>query len=351
MRKHVNILCILLIITGVTLIFIKCKKEEVVIIYSKIQTVSTSNTTSMATDVSGLIEELTETTHSEYGVCWDTIKDPTIYGQKSLVSGAAKTGSFTVHISGLIPAKTYHVRAFVKDNKKYVYGLDLSFTTAAANLPVVSTTSVSGITSKYAISGGNVTEEGNKPVIAKGVCYDTVASPTIRKNKTMDGWGTGTFTSDLNNLLPSKTYYVKAYAVSEFGVSYGNEVTFTTNTKLFSFHDEFSDNTNDWYIGTDANGSYTVTGGEYVCAYHNAGYLTETYLNFPDFLTMANNKDFEIDAKIQIKPYNSLTDSTNMVAGLLWDCGTSNFKYFGIKKNIIAGSYTTMRLLLYYGKL
>jgi hypothetical protein len=220
-----------------------------------------------------------------------------------------------------------------------VYGLDLSFTTAAANLPVVSTNSATGITSKYAISGGNVTIEGDKPVIAKGVCFDTLDSPTILKNKTMDGWGTGYYTSNLLNLLPSKTYYVRAYAISEFGVSYGSVVTFTTNAKLYSFRDEFSDNTYDWYIGTDTYGSYAITGGEYVCAYQNTGYLTWTYLNFPDFLTMANNNDFEIDTKIQIQPFDPLADPLDMIAGLLWDCDNSNFNYFWIKKVITTGSY------------
>jgi hypothetical protein len=311
-----------------------CKKEEIVIVYSKIKTVGTSNTTSMATDVEGLIEELTATTHSEYGVCWDTIKDPTVYEQKSVLSGEAKIGSFTVHISGLKPGKTYHSRAFVIDNKKYIYGLDLSFTTAAANLPVVSTTSVTGITSKYAISGGNVTQEGDKPVIAKGVCFDTIAAPTIQKNKTMDGWGTGSYTSYLTNLKSSKTYYVRAYAVSEFGVSYGAQETFTTNTKLFYMHEEFSDNINEWWTGTETYGNANVTGGEYVIKYHNEDYQWWIYNDYPNFSTMANNKDYEINVRTQNLTYDTLAVNTDMIGGFLWDCGPSNFKYFGIKKNV-----------------
>jgi hypothetical protein len=232
----------------------------------------------------------------------------------------------------LDPATTYHTRAFVIDNKKYIYGADVSFITAAPNLPVVSTVDASSITSKYAVSGGNVTQAGDKPVIAKGVCYDTISSPTIQKNKTMDGSGTGAFTSYLNNLESSKKYYIRAYAISEFGISYGSEVTFTTNAKQYTFHEEFTDNLNEWDTGIETTWSAEITGGEYVIKYYNEGYLLLDYNNFPDILNFSNSKDFEINLSIQLQPYNDTLTNLSMSGGLLWDCDDSNFKYFGIKK-------------------
>ncbi|MCX6254040.1 MAG: hypothetical protein NTV31_06115, partial [Bacteroidia bacterium] len=334
MRKHVNILFSLLIIIVTTWMLTTCRKEEIVIVYSKITTVGTSNTTSMATDVEGLIEELTAATHSEYGVCWSTDNDPTVYDKKSLASGTPAIGSFKVTISGLDPSTTYHTRAFVIDNKKYIYGSDVSFTTSAPNLPVVTTSSVKDITSKYAYSGGNVTKEGDKPVVAKGVCYDTVASPTIEKNKTMDGWGAGSFTSALINLIPSKTYYVRAYAVSEFGISYGTEKSFTTHTKVYSFHDDFSDNSNNWDTGTNSGSDFSMTGEQYVGTYHEPGYLWTSYINLPDFKTVSS-EDFEINTTISIDAYDgNLIAGTDMGAGFVWNCDETHFRYFGINKHV-----------------
>ena len=340
MRKNSKFLIFLLSLSFIACLYNDCKKEEIVIVYSKIQTVGTSNTSSTASDVEGLIEELTETTHAEFGVCWDTLKDPTVYKQKQVVSGAAKTGSFKVNLTGLKPAKTYHTRAFVLDNKKYVYGLNLSFTTSAANLPIVTTTSVSGITSVYALSGGNVTGEGDKPVLSKGVCYDTIAQPTILKTKTIDGWSTGTFTSTLTQLIPSKTYYVRAYAISEFGISYGSQVTFATTAKLFSLHEDYTDNKNSWYTGSDTYGTISLTGGEYVFGYHNTGYLRRTYISIPAFLTMANSKDFEINLRIKNATYDASAANPDMIAGFIWDNASANFKYFGIKKSVPSGTTT-----------
>lgn len=309
-----------------------CKKEEIQVVYSEIITVGTSNTTSTSTDVEGNIVELTSATHGEFGVAWDTQSNPTIYINKVLADGYADTGSFTIRLSGLTPSTTYHVRAFVKDNKKYIYGADKSFTTTAAVLPEVSTATVYGITSTYAYSGGYVDSEGDKPVIARGVCFDTLSSPTILKNKTMDGWGTGNFESILTNLKPSKTYYVRAYAVSEFGVSYGSEKTFTTDDPVFTFHEDFDDNTNDWYIGSFDYGSAEITDGEYVMKYQQEGYIWRSWINVDDLASIANSEDFEINASLENLPYVFAVAYDVLSVALVWDCTSSNFKYFRIEK-------------------
>jgi hypothetical protein len=95
-------------------------------------------------------------------------------------------------------------------------------------LPVVSTTSVTGITETTASTGGDVTVEGMSAVTARGVCYGTSTAPTTAGSKTSDGPGTGAFTSSLTNLAPGTLYYVRAYATNSQGTAYGNEVNFTT---------------------------------------------------------------------------------------------------------------------------
>ncbi|MCX6584482.1 MAG: Ig-like domain-containing protein [Candidatus Aminicenantes bacterium] len=99
----------------------------------------------------------------------------------------------------------------------------------AVNIPTVSTNSISSITSKSAICGGNVTSNGGAPVTSRGVCWSTSLTPTIADSKTTDGTGTGSFTSNITGLNPDTTYYVRAYATNSRGTAYGSNMSFKTN--------------------------------------------------------------------------------------------------------------------------
>jgi len=95
-------------------------------------------------------------------------------------------------------------------------------------LPIVKTDSVSNIFINTATCGGNITSNGGDIIRARGVCYGINPNPTIDNSKTSDGLGTGHFISHLTNLLPSTTYYVRAYATNRKGTAYGNEFQFVT---------------------------------------------------------------------------------------------------------------------------
>jgi len=94
--------------------------------------------------------------------------------------------------------------------------------------PVVRTSAVSDITQTSALTGGTVTDDGDAAVTEYGICWSTSPNPTISTNKKNVGTGIGSFTSSLNGLNANTKYYVRAYAISSVGISYGNEVTFTT---------------------------------------------------------------------------------------------------------------------------
>jgi hypothetical protein len=103
-----------------------------------------------------------------------------------------------------------------------------------ATLPTISTVDVSDISYVSATSGGFIKANGGTPVTARGVCWSTTPNPTISGNKTVDGSGSGSFTSNLTGLSPNKTYYVRSYATNSVGTAYGVEKTFTCLSEYLS---------------------------------------------------------------------------------------------------------------------
>lgn len=114
------------------------------------------------------------------------------------------------------------------DYKKYGY----SIRCIKSDLPEITTTAAGTITSTSVASGGNISSDGNDPITARGICWNTTGNPTIADTKTTDGSGKGTFNSSITELNPGTTYYICAYATNSVGTAYGNVITFkTTATK------------------------------------------------------------------------------------------------------------------------
>ena len=161
------------------------------------------------------------------GVCWSIEQNPTI--EDSHTTDGVSTGIYVSNLTELNRGTTYYVRAYaINANGITAYGEEKSFTTLDKLLPTVTTTEVTGITCLTAVSGGEVTFDGNVEVTARGICWSTSRNPTIYDNKTIDGSGTGSYNSNLTQLSENTTYYVRAYASNEKGTSYGEERTFTT---------------------------------------------------------------------------------------------------------------------------
>ena len=98
--------------------------------------------------------------------------------------------------------------------------------------PTVVTKSVGEVAATTAKVVGQVTEDGGAEVSEKGICWNTSGNPEIIDFRTKEGPDLGSFTSTLVDLTPLTTYYVRAYAINEAGISYGAEKTFITNKKI-----------------------------------------------------------------------------------------------------------------------
>jgi hypothetical protein len=161
---------------------------------------------------------------TERGVCWNTSGSPTVLDGKAAIG--AGTGTFGQHITELARNTTYYVRSYAIADGVANYGEEKSFTTG--NGIAVFTTKLPVPMASVAYTGGNITTDGGSSITARGVCWGTTTAPTTSGDKTVDGSGTGEFSSEITELDPSTTYYVRAYVVNEFGTHYGNEYSFET---------------------------------------------------------------------------------------------------------------------------
>ena len=190
-------------------------------------------TTSSATNISytsaivgGNITDDGGATVTERGVVYSTTPNPTTSNSK-VVSGSGK-GSFTCNLSNLQDGVTYYVRAYAVNPKGTAYGVVTSFTTKAITIPIVTTSSATNISYTSATVGGTVTDDGGATVTERGVVYSTTPNPTTSNSKVSSGSGKGAFSCNLNDLQEGTTYYVRAYAINQKGMAYGEQQSFMT---------------------------------------------------------------------------------------------------------------------------
>lgn len=173
--------------------------------------------------------------------------DSTFTTKTEIYTGAANLPNNTAFDSAVASLNTtitegkgFYVRVYAwwhnqtgSNTGKYLLLQDVTISgtttgSATVDLPTLTTNSVTNISTTFAVSGGNISNDGGGLVTARGICWDTIAVPTIEKNISSNGTGSGSFVSVVGNLLPGKTYYIRAYATNSAGTAYGNQLSFTT---------------------------------------------------------------------------------------------------------------------------
>jgi len=92
----------------------------------------------------------------------------------------------------------------------------------------VSTAEPSDVTATSATVGGTVSVSEGNHVFVRGVCWGTEEMPDVDGSHATGAAEAGSQTISLDGLTPGTTYHVRAYMVTDHGLSYGEAVSFTT---------------------------------------------------------------------------------------------------------------------------
>ena len=211
-------------------------------------------------------------------------------------------------------------------------------------LPKVITLPVSELTWDYAITGGEVLDDGGSPVIERGCIYSSYDSlptfgSTFSFRKTTDSSGTGKFTSKINIIYGGAGYtiketnYIRAYATNSSGTAYGKTITvypvpkppvfssiklfdLKATSVLFTCETGFSE-IDEFYFCYSQNPNPTIEGLHMVAVHENSGYKLTGLLPGTTYYVrgyIKNESGFSYSPEISFKTHDGeLTDIENNV--------------------------------------
>lgn len=219
-----------------------------------------------------------------------TAANVTVAALAGFTYSATSNGTYTTTLSFTQPGGAFSQQVFVRftptavqsynGNIAVAGGAAASINVAAAGAGVNTTASVttgaaSAITQTTATAAGSITATGCSAVTAYGIEYSLTNNftPGTGTQVSSSNLSAGSFSSALSGLIPSTTYYYRAYATNAGGTVYGNQLSFTTATPVLSATALTAFGTACINTSTNPN-SFTITGVGLTNANVNVGPLT-----------------------------------------------------------------------------
>ena len=166
----------------------------------------------------------------ERGFCWSETPTPLI--SDNTFNCGAGAGVFEGEITGLESDKKYYICAYAISDQQIVgYGTVNTIQTSTSK-PTVDTEEVRDetITNGGAEVRGIIRKAGQSPVTSSGICWSTThTQPTIEEDRVLPLTSMGGIIAGrLTGLKGGTTYYIRAFAINAYGISYGGMVQFKT---------------------------------------------------------------------------------------------------------------------------
>ncbi len=188
--------------------------------------------TGSVTRVGGLVGNLQTSGNGNNGVVTDSYWDTQTSGRATSAGGLGRTTAQMTTQSNFTNWDFTDIWAISS-------GVNDGYPTlrpVVINHPVIITQAATQVMASTATFNANMVELGNQAITQHGHVYATSSSPTTSNTKTELGTrtSTGAYSSAITGLTAGQTYYVRAYATTSVGATYGEEVTFVTATKVWT---------------------------------------------------------------------------------------------------------------------
>lgn len=225
-----NIFTLLFAIVLLSIAFHACqKKDNLSSLAPTVETASVDEIYNTTARVGGSVTEAGGSEVTSRGVYWGRVPDSdTSWHKLELGKG---TGIFYDTLTGLTKGTKYYVKAFAVNASGTAYG-KLTFFTTQINLPTVTTSPVADLQTNSAKVGGNITDDGGYSIIKRGIYWGNQPDPVLTGNRVELDTGKGVFSYTLTELDKAYRYYVVAFATNIRGTSYGQVISFTTQSQL-----------------------------------------------------------------------------------------------------------------------
>ena len=175
--------------------------------------------------LNGTIESKGDPAYTQRGFVYSVAHSPTLDDATVVNVSGTNTGAYTYNLNNLEMGSVYYVRAFATSSKGTAYGSEVTLDFNAV-LPEVETISVEfeSVTSSYVI--GKITHIGDPEYTERGFIYGTMQTPMIDDDavtKVLVAKNTSAqFEKQITNAnWGNQLWYIRAYAISSAGVSYG----------------------------------------------------------------------------------------------------------------------------------
>lgn len=233
-----------------------------------------TNIKSTSAVLNGNIEDSGSPSYDECGFCYSTSNNPTISNNRKRVDFRGE-GKYTLKITDLDYRTTYYAKAYAIQNGDVVYSpKTISFTTNWEEASV-STLSYEDLNENSVVLKAQITNIGDPVWSEKGFCWSTSSNkPTVSMNKAIVSGYESKYSYTLKGLVPSSTYYVRAYLRQGDEVIYGNTINFTTVELPEVYTESVTDITEigEWTI------SYNATFNGYIYSVGNPPYTKRGFV-------------------------------------------------------------------------
>lgn len=296
-----------------------------------VTTLEVTNILATSVTLRGRIDNAGEPAYTERGFLYSvsyqtpTVNDPSTATTKVTVDGTSK--DFSANVSSLKEGTTYYVRAYATSSKGTSYGEVLTFKPVAV-LPSVTTLEPSNVQPTTATLNGRIDKVGEPAYTERGFVYSTsyqtptVKDPSSSTTKVVVDGNSTNYSANLSSLTENATYYVRAYATSEYGTAYGEVLTFKPQNPQYVIIDNLM-------IQKEDLGRAYRDDAESLCKNSRVAGYSDWRLPTKDELTMMYNARSEIPNLQAEKYWSSTKYATYYLYYVNFSSGSSDYSSSG----------------------